>query len=161
MKQRGLTPNEICYSTLINKSENFATAQAYFEEMKQRGLTPNEICYSTLINKSENFATAQAYFEEMKQRGLKLDVVTYNTLLRKAQSAHFDETLKLLEAMQAAGLKPQSRFDRNTKKVHHYTLNAVRPKIKKNQEIFKDWAKNKGSQHPKWLEFYAECLKNV
>ena len=161
MKQLGLKPNEISYNTLINHSDNFATAQAYFEEMKQLGLTPDEISYNTLIHKSENFATAQAYFEEMKQLGLKPNEISYNTLLRKAQRAPFIEILKLLEAMQAAGLKPQSKFDKRQKRYRNYTLEAVQPTIKKNRKLFTDWAKKHGSQEQVWQDFYADCLKMV
>jgi len=160
MKSLGIRLDETSYSTLINKSENFATARAYFEEMKQRGLTPNEISYNTLIHKSENFATARAYFKEMKQQGLKLDVFTYTILLRKAQHAPFIEILKLLEAMQAAGLKPSSGRDKKTNRIRHYTLEAVQPTIKKNRKLFRDWAKTKGSHDSEWQEFYAELLKN-
>ncbi len=119
----------------------------------------DETSYSTLIHKSDTFATAKAYFEEMKQRGLTPNIVTYTTLLRKAQRAPVEETLELLEAMQTAGLKPSSGRDKKTKQVRHYTLEAVRPTVKKSQKLFKEWAKAKGSQHPTWQEFYDDCLK--
>ncbi|MCB0520743.1 MAG: TIR domain-containing protein, partial [Saprospiraceae bacterium] len=58
MSTKGLTPNEISYSTLVNKSPDYATALKWFEEMSTKGLTPNEISYSTLVNKSPDYATA-------------------------------------------------------------------------------------------------------
>jgi len=160
LQEEGMVLNVIAYNTLINHSDDFTTAKTFFEEMKQQGLKPNEKSYSMLMNKSDDFATARAYFEEMKQLGLTPDQILYNTLLHKAQRAPFIEILKLLEAMQAAGLKPQSKFDKRQKRYRNYTLEAVQPTIKKNRKLFTDWAKTKGSHDSEWQEFYAELLKN-
>jgi len=63
--------------------------------------------------------------------------------------------------MQAAGLKPQSKFDKRQKRYRNYTLEAVQPTIKKNRKLFTDWAKKHGSQEQVWQDFYADCLKMV
>jgi hypothetical protein len=97
----------------------------------------------------------------MKQQGLKIGIITYNTLLRKAQRAPFGETLALLEAMQAAQLNPQTKFDRRTKKQYHYTLKAIFPSVKKNRKIFTEWAKQKGSQERAWIDFYARIIERL
>ncbi|MCB9341553.1 MAG: hypothetical protein H6577_25805 [Lewinellaceae bacterium] len=52
MSTKGLTPNEISYSTLVNKSPDYATALKWFEEMSTKGLTPDVFSYSTLVNKA-------------------------------------------------------------------------------------------------------------
>ena len=62
MKEQGLRPNEISYSTLINRSDTFEQAMGFLLEMKEQGLRPNEISYSTLINRSDTFEQAMLFF---------------------------------------------------------------------------------------------------
>lgn len=72
----------------------------------------------------------------MKQQGLKIGIITYNTLLRKAQRAPFGETLALLEAMQAAQLNPQTKFDRRTKKTISLHIRSYFPQRQKKPKNF-------------------------
>lgn len=162
---RSSETNQYVYNVLLATARSLADARRIFAESTrhfplllsdstvQRSYV---ISYNTLINKSTDFTTAQAFFEEMKSLGLKPNIVTYNTLLRKIQTAPFRETLRLLEAMQAAGLQPQSKLDKRTRKMRHYTVEAVRPSVRKNRQAFEEWVKTKGSQHPVWQRFYEE-----
>ena len=104
MQQKGLTPNNVSYSTLINKSPDYNTALEWFEEMQQKGLTPDSITYSTLIKKSPNYDTANEWFEAMQEKGLTPDEFSYNTLINKCPN--YPTALRWFEAMQEKGLTP-------------------------------------------------------
>jgi hypothetical protein len=68
MKEANLKPDEISYSTLINKSLNFQQSERFFKEMKEAKLEPDEIAYNTLINKSQIFEQQKLYYKEFLQK---------------------------------------------------------------------------------------------
>ena len=51
MRQEGIKPDKVTYSTLMNKVEDFDSAKQVLDEMKQNDIKPNLITYSTLFSK--------------------------------------------------------------------------------------------------------------
>jgi hypothetical protein len=179
MKNAGLTPNEISYSTLINKAETYQQGFELFEEMKTAGLTPNEISYNTLINKAEtywqgfDFSYEQGFdlFEEMKKAGLTPNVVTFNTLLKKAtrHQQPLPVFLSLLDEMIHLKIKPQvGGINKRGKTIKPYTVFAVQNKLRQNQIPYKEWVLKKREpleKAPRWLqtaweEFFRQTVQD-
>ncbi|MEZ5672927.1 MAG: hypothetical protein R3E08_11350 [Thiotrichaceae bacterium] len=84
--------------------------------------------------------------------------MTYNTLLRQAQRPPSVKHSHYSRAMQAADSSHKVSSTKK-QKMRHYTVDAVRPSVRKNRQnhqVFEEWAKTKGSQHPAWQEFYKK-----
>ncbi|MFZ2727788.1 MAG: hypothetical protein WAX77_16165 [Methylococcaceae bacterium] len=94
--------NIITFSTLLNKTETFAQAQAVIQQMQDKGIQGNEITFNTFLNKAETFAQAQLVLKTMLALGFKADKFTYSTLMKKCSS--FAEEWTLFEQMAAQNI---------------------------------------------------------
>jgi pentatricopeptide repeat protein len=59
MKAAGIQPNEVTYSTLMNKVDNYESAKSVLDEMKAAGIQPNLLTYCTLFSKDINDYTIE------------------------------------------------------------------------------------------------------
>jgi len=97
----GISPNEVTYSTLINKGD-FVEGKGLLDEMLEKGIKPDEVTYSTLINKGD-FGEGKGLLDEMLVRGIPPNEVTFNTLINKGS---FSAGKGLLDEMLARGISP-------------------------------------------------------
>ena len=87
MKEEGLQPNEVTYSTLMDicgKGGQPSNAMELFEQMKEEGLQPNVVTYNSLMDicaKGGHPSKAMELFEQRKEEELQPNVVTYSTLI--------------------------------------------------------------------------------
>jgi hypothetical protein len=141
MKQAGLKPDEISYSTLINKCQTYEQGIELFEEMKQAGLTPNVITFNTLLKKA-------------RQNKQALQVI-----------------LDLLDEMISLKIKPSVRkgVDKKGKPIKPHTVYAVQDKLRRSQKPYRAWVAQKSQQlenQPQWLrdeweEFFRQTLSTA
>jgi hypothetical protein len=132
MQAKGLTPDIISYSSLINKAP-YDQGIELFEQMQAKGLTPDSISYTTLINKAP-YDQSIELFEQMKASGLQPEVRTFNSLLKKIRyalkgKAGVKAMIRLLDEMMADKLVPQTKDIRlkNGKTLKKPTISAVQP----------------------------------
>jgi hypothetical protein len=139
MKKAKLTPNEISYSTLINKAETYQQGFELFEEMKKAGLTPNVVTFNTLLKKATRYQQPLQVF------------------------------FSLLDDMINLKIKPQvGGINKKGKKIHPYTVFAVQKTLRKNQKPYKAWVQKKREQLEKsprglqtaWTEFFRQTVVN-
>jgi tetratricopeptide (TPR) repeat protein len=65
MANKGISPNEVTFTSLINKAPDFETGKAFLEEMATKGIKPNEVTFTTLIKltKSDPQSAINHFFE--------------------------------------------------------------------------------------------------
>jgi pentatricopeptide repeat protein len=51
MKEAGIEPDEVSYTTLMNKVTDFEGGRKVLDEMKEAGIEPNEVTYTSLFSK--------------------------------------------------------------------------------------------------------------
>ncbi|XP_015893655.2 pentatricopeptide repeat-containing protein At1g10910, chloroplastic [Ziziphus jujuba] len=114
MKQGGLAPDVVTYSTLlagcIKDKHGYSKALEFIEELHQNGLSMDTVLYGTLLaicasnNKLEE---AESYFNQMKDEGHLPNEFHYSSLLN-AYSIHGDykKAHDLVQDMKSAGLVP-------------------------------------------------------
>ncbi|KAL0384562.1 UNVERIFIED_CONTAM: Pentatricopeptide repeat-containing protein, chloroplastic [Sesamum radiatum] len=112
MKQAGLVPDIVTYSTLLvgcaKVKGGYVKAMELVREIKYRGLQMDIVVYGTLIsvcasnNQSEE---AEKYFNEMKSEGHSPNVFHYSSLLNAyAVDGNYKKADELIQEMRSAGL---------------------------------------------------------
>ncbi|KAJ4849629.1 hypothetical protein Tsubulata_017738 [Turnera subulata] len=99
MKDKGIQPDVICYTALIDhhcKASNIEDAVELFNEMVDGGLQPDTKTYTALLSghcKVGDIAKAEVLYEEMLDKGIGLDACTKSVLRRhcilKARKVQF------------------------------------------------------------------------
>ena len=114
MRSRGLVPNEITYSSVINacaKGDQWQRALDLLEEMRSRGLVPDEITYNSVINacaKGDQWQRALNLFDRMRFCNLTPNLVTYDAALNACAIGRQPErALSLFESLQQERLTPE------------------------------------------------------
>ena len=67
MKEAGIPPNEVTYTTLMNKVTDFESARSVLEEMKEAGIPPNLLTYCTLFSKDINNLSLSKVYDWYKE----------------------------------------------------------------------------------------------
>merc|ERR1719265_3029147 len=106
----------VMFNTIIDACARVGRMESVtdlLEDMKTYGVRPNLITYSTMIKghcQSGDIQTAFTLLGQMKlTTNLKPDEIMYNSLLDGcAQHSLIDEGLRLLEEMQAEGVRPSN-----------------------------------------------------
>ncbi|XVF07975.1 hypothetical protein REPUB_Repub06bG0185400 [Reevesia pubescens] len=115
MKCRGLSPNHVSWSILIDicgGSGNVEGAIQILKTMRVTGIKPDVVAYTTAIKvcvRSKKLKLAFSLFEEMKRYRIQPNLVTYNTLLRARSrygSLHeVQQCLAIYQDLRKAGYK--------------------------------------------------------
>ncbi|KAL6297498.1 hypothetical protein ACE6H2_005640 [Prunus campanulata] len=114
MKQDGLTPDAVTYSTLLagcNKVKHgYSKALELVQELQCNELQMDSVIYGTLLavcasnNKLEE---AEGYFKQMKNEGYLPNVFHYSSMLNAYSiSGNYKEADDLVQDMKSAGLVP-------------------------------------------------------
>ncbi|KAL3677547.1 hypothetical protein R1sor_027495 [Riccia sorocarpa] len=114
MKEEGVEPDRITYSTMIAGCSKalggYYRAQELVNEMRERGFRLDSVMYGALINVcAANHMTEEARltFEEMQAAGFVPNLFHYSSLLNSyALKGKHEEAEQVLEEMKAAGLRP-------------------------------------------------------
>ncbi|XP_052204206.1 pentatricopeptide repeat-containing protein At1g10910, chloroplastic isoform X2 [Diospyros lotus] len=114
MKQDGLRPDVVTYSTLlagcIRAKNGYSNAIELVQELKSNGLQMDSVIYGTLIAicASNNQCTeAENYFNQMKDEGNSPNLYHYSSLLNSySVDGNYKKADMLVEDMKSAGLKP-------------------------------------------------------
>ncbi|XP_041991645.1 pentatricopeptide repeat-containing protein At1g10910, chloroplastic-like isoform X1 [Salvia splendens] len=112
MKQAGLIPDIITYSTLLSGCAKvkggYSKAMELVHEMKSRGLSMDDVLYGTLISvcaSNNQCDEAEKYFDEMKSEGNLPNVFHYSSLLNAyAIDGNYRKADKVIQDMRSAGL---------------------------------------------------------
>lgn len=114
MKQDGLTPDAVTYSTLLagctKDKDGYSKAQQLVQELKDNGLHMDDVIYGTLLAvcaSNKRTEEAEAIFQQMKVGGFTPNVFHYSSLLN-AYSVDGNHTKAdcLVEDMKSAGIAP-------------------------------------------------------
>ncbi|KAF8411777.1 hypothetical protein HHK36_004336 [Tetracentron sinense] len=114
MKQGGLMPDAVTYSTLlagcIKVKHGYSTAVQLVQELECYGLHADSVIYGTVIAicaSNNRCKEAEAYFHQMKAKGCSPNVFHYSSLLN-AYSGDGNHTKadELVQDMKSAGLVP-------------------------------------------------------
>ncbi|KAL2943407.1 hypothetical protein RDABS01_031755, partial [Bienertia sinuspersici] len=87
MPLKGLYPNAVTYSTLIDawcKDKRLTYAKKLFKEMKANGLKPNVVTLSSLLDglcKNKKIDEVMQTVREMENNGVVPNIITYNILM--------------------------------------------------------------------------------
>ncbi|XP_065871322.1 pentatricopeptide repeat-containing protein At1g10910, chloroplastic isoform X2 [Euphorbia lathyris] len=114
MKQNGLTPDAITYSTLltgcIKLNDGYSKALIFVQELKYNGLQIDSVMYGTLLavcasnNRCEE---AQNYFDQMKNEGHLPNLYHYSSLLNAYSSdGNYKKAEELVQDLKLSGLVP-------------------------------------------------------
>lgn len=112
MKQTGLVPDIVTYSTLLlgcsKVKGGYFKAMELVREMKSTGLSMDNVLYGTLISvcaSNNQCEEAEKYFEEMKSEGHSPNAFHYSSLLNAyAIDGNYRKADKLIQEMRSAGL---------------------------------------------------------
>ncbi|KAL0422295.1 UNVERIFIED_CONTAM: Pentatricopeptide repeat-containing protein, chloroplastic [Sesamum latifolium] len=112
MKQAGLVPDIVTYSTLLvgcaKVKGGYVRAMELVREIKYRGLQMDIIVYGTLISvcaSNNQWEEAEKYFNEMKSEGHSPNVFHYSSLLNAyAVDGNYKKADELIQEMRSAGL---------------------------------------------------------
>ncbi|KAK4438286.1 Pentatricopeptide repeat-containing protein, chloroplastic [Sesamum alatum] len=112
MKQGGLVPDIITYSTLLvgcaKVKGGYFKAMELVQEIKYRGLQMDIVVYGTLISvcaSNNQCEEAEKYFNEMKSEGHSPNVFHYSSLLNAyAVDGNYKKADELIQEMRSAGL---------------------------------------------------------
>lgn len=114
MKQDGLMPDAVTYSTLlagcIKVKHGYSKALELVRELQHNGLHMDSVIYGTLLavcasnNKLEE---AESYFNQMKDEGHSPNVFHYSSLLNAYSiNGNYKKADELVQDMKSAGLVP-------------------------------------------------------
>ncbi|KAK9051770.1 hypothetical protein SSX86_028398 [Deinandra increscens subsp. villosa] len=113
MLQRGVTPDNVTFSTIIGCSRLKSLpgkAVEWFEKMPSFGIQPDDVTYAVMIDcygKAGNVEMALKLFDRSRTEKWRLDAVTFTTIIRiYGTSGNFDGCLTVFEEMKALGVKP-------------------------------------------------------
>ncbi|XP_050232045.1 pentatricopeptide repeat-containing protein At1g10910, chloroplastic [Mercurialis annua] len=114
MKQDGLKPDAITYSTLLSGcmkvKHGYSKALDFVQELKYNGLQMDSVMYGTLLAvcASNNLCeVAESYFNQMKDEGHSPNVFHYSSLLNAyTSSGNYKKADELMEDMKSVGLVP-------------------------------------------------------
>nr|XP_043625967.1 pentatricopeptide repeat-containing protein At1g10910, chloroplastic [Erigeron canadensis] len=114
MKQDGLIPDVVTYSTLLAgcaKVQNgYTKAIELVKELKDKGLQMDSVIYGTIISvcASRNQSKeAESYFNQMKTEGHVPNVFHYSSLLNAYSiDGNYEKAEEIFRDMKAAGLVP-------------------------------------------------------
>ncbi|XP_057826060.1 pentatricopeptide repeat-containing protein At4g39530 [Cryptomeria japonica] len=111
MQGLGIRPDEYTFSSLVSICSylgSLGLGMGIHEDIIRRGFQSNVFVGNSLIDmyvKCGQMDRARKVFDKMPER----DVVSWNVMTAGyAQNGKFDEALKLIEQMQAVGVKPDS-----------------------------------------------------
>ncbi|KAG8650242.1 hypothetical protein MANES_07G016500v8 [Manihot esculenta] len=114
MKQNGLTPDVITYSTLLagcmKVKHGYSKALDLVQELKYNGLQMDSIMYGTLLAvcaSNDQWEAAESYFNQMKDEGHSPNLFHYSPLLNAyASGGHYKKAEELVQDMKSLGLVP-------------------------------------------------------
>ncbi|KAL2341397.1 hypothetical protein Fmac_009337 [Flemingia macrophylla] len=113
MLQRGVKPDNIAFSTLINSSRMCALpnkAVEWFEKMPSFGCVPDAITCSAMVYayaRTNNVDMALSLYERAKAENWSLDAVTFSVLIKMhGVLGNYDESLRVFREMKIFGVKP-------------------------------------------------------
>ncbi|KAK6156967.1 hypothetical protein DH2020_011215 [Rehmannia glutinosa] len=112
MKQAGLVPDIVTYSTLLlgcaKVKDGYFKAVELVREIKSSGLHMDSVVYGTLISvcaSNNQCEAAEKYFDEMKSEGHSPNVFHYSSLLNAyAVDGNYGKADELIQQMRSAGL---------------------------------------------------------
>ncbi|CAN6543198.1 unnamed protein product [Malus baccata var. baccata] len=114
MKQNGLTPDAVTYSTLLagcSKLKNgYNKALEFVQELQRNELQIDSVIYGTLLAvcaSNNKLDEAEGYFKKMKDEGHSPNVYHYSSLLNAySMRGNYKEADALVQDMKSAGLVP-------------------------------------------------------
>lgn len=106
IRQEGVKPNVVTYSSLISKAPYYDIAVAWLETMRAKNVKPNAVTYNTLIFKAPDFETAEALLAEMRSEAIEPNVITYSTLISKTEE--YESAAGLFAKMEQEGIEPNT-----------------------------------------------------
>lgn len=113
MLQRGITPDNVTFSTLIGCCRMRSLpgkAVEWFEKMPTFGIEPDDVTYAVMIDcygRAGNVEMALKLYDRSRTENWRLDAVTFTTIIKiYGTSGNFDGCLTVFEEMKALGVKP-------------------------------------------------------
>ncbi|XP_059653447.1 pentatricopeptide repeat-containing protein At1g10910, chloroplastic isoform X2 [Cornus florida] len=114
MKQNGLRPDIVTYSTLLSgctkAKHGYSKALELVEELKYNGVPMDSIVYGTLLAvcaSNNQCKEAEQYFNQMKDEGHSPNVFHYSSLLNAySVDGNYTKADELVQDMKCAGLVP-------------------------------------------------------
>ncbi|MCP4157279.1 MAG: hypothetical protein GY757_56740, partial [bacterium] len=104
MKELDEKPNEVIFTSLINKAKILEESLTFLEKMQEFGVKPDEGTFNSLINKVNTYDESFSLVDKMKEYDVKPDEVAFNALINKAGT--FEESLTFLDKMKELDVKP-------------------------------------------------------
>lgn len=114
MKQDGLVPDVVTYSTLLagcaKVQDGYKKAIELVNELKYKGLEMDSVIYGTLISvcaSCNKCKEAQSYFDQMKTEGHVPNVFHYSSLLNAySMDGNYEKADEIFKEMKSSGLVP-------------------------------------------------------
>ncbi|KAL4588470.1 hypothetical protein LXL04_001361 [Taraxacum kok-saghyz] len=114
MKQDGLVPDVITYSTLLagcaKVQDGYKKAIDLVQELKYKGLKMDSVIYGTIISvcaSCNKCKEAETYFNQMKNEGHVPNVFHYSSLLNAySVDGNYEKAEEIFRDMKSAGLVP-------------------------------------------------------
>ncbi|XP_034902987.1 pentatricopeptide repeat-containing protein At1g10910, chloroplastic isoform X1 [Populus alba] len=114
MKNNGLTPDAITYSTLLagcmKIKDGYSKALDLVQELNYNGLQMDSIMYGTLLAvcaSNKRCEEAHSYFNQMKDEGHSPNIFHYSSLLNAYSSdGNYKKAEELVQDMKSSGLVP-------------------------------------------------------
>ncbi|KAK7332429.1 hypothetical protein VNO80_29181 [Phaseolus coccineus] len=113
MIQRGVKPDNITFSTLINSARMCALpnkAVEWFEKVRSFGCEPDAMVYSAMVSayaQTNNVDMALSLYDRAKAEKWSLDASTFSSLIKMhGVSGNYDEGLRIFQEMKVLGVKP-------------------------------------------------------
>ncbi|KAL8234558.1 hypothetical protein R6Q59_020658 [Mikania micrantha] len=112
MKQDGLVPDVVTYSTLLSGctkvKDGYTKATELVQELKHKGLQMDSVIYGTLISvcaSCNQCKEAERYFNQMKTEGHIPNVFHYSSLLNAySMDGNYEKAEEIFKEMKSAGL---------------------------------------------------------
>ena len=113
MIQRGVKPDNITFSTLINSARMCSLpnkAVEWFEKLPSFGCEPDAMLYSAMVSayaQTNNVDMALRLYDRAKAERWSLDASTFSSLIKMhGVLGNYDEGLRIFQEMKALGVKP-------------------------------------------------------
>ncbi|CAJ1962690.1 unnamed protein product [Sphenostylis stenocarpa] len=113
MLQRGLKPDTITFSTLINSARMCALpnkAVEWFEKLPSFGCEPDAMVCSAMVSayaQTNNVDMALSLYDRAKAENWSLDASTFSALIKMhGVLGNYDEGLRIFQEMKVLGVKP-------------------------------------------------------